>query len=356
MHPEYPCAHCITASAVATVLESEFGAGKVSTIAMTTSTAPGVTRRWEPALGLREGSRQRSRLGRHPLPELDRGGRAHGQGDWTSRPNRSHATRPLGRHWRPARKPDCPGPRAPASARGAFSRGAKPSIPRAHGPGGRRALNRTCWVLRKRGCSWPWRPRRWWRAPKGSGPPRGAAATPSASWPPRRSSPAADGLDRDRWARSCAACPAGALRWETLARRARRQTRIASPPTGAAACWRRGRRSRSSTSSRPRGSSTSPSPSRRRPGPTSRSFQLDGLEFSPDGRAALVFMTGTVRIAPGKLGTSDLGRRSVYRVALDREDWAPPPRPSLLVPPRSRRTSYTASPRGAVFAINKLTG
>ena len=47
MHPEYPCAHCITASAVATVLESEFGSGKVSTIAMTTSTAPGVTRRWE---------------------------------------------------------------------------------------------------------------------------------------------------------------------------------------------------------------------------------------------------------------------------------------------------------------------
>jgi len=47
MHPEYPCAHCITASAVATVLESEFGSGKLSTIAMTSSTAPGVTHRWE---------------------------------------------------------------------------------------------------------------------------------------------------------------------------------------------------------------------------------------------------------------------------------------------------------------------
>ena len=47
LHPEYPCAHCITASAVATVLESEFGAGKLSTIAMTSPTAPGVTRRWE---------------------------------------------------------------------------------------------------------------------------------------------------------------------------------------------------------------------------------------------------------------------------------------------------------------------
>ena len=47
LHPEYPCAHCITASAVATVLESEFGSGKLSTIAMTSPTAPGVTRRWE---------------------------------------------------------------------------------------------------------------------------------------------------------------------------------------------------------------------------------------------------------------------------------------------------------------------
>lgn len=47
MHPEYPCAHCITAAAVATVLESEFGAGRVSLIAMTSPTAPGVTHRWE---------------------------------------------------------------------------------------------------------------------------------------------------------------------------------------------------------------------------------------------------------------------------------------------------------------------
>ena len=47
MHPEYPCAHCITASAVATVLEAEFGSGGVSTIAMTSPTLPGVTRRWD---------------------------------------------------------------------------------------------------------------------------------------------------------------------------------------------------------------------------------------------------------------------------------------------------------------------
>jgi hypothetical protein len=47
MHPEYPCAHCITASAIASVLETEFGTGPVAAITMTSATAPGVTHRWE---------------------------------------------------------------------------------------------------------------------------------------------------------------------------------------------------------------------------------------------------------------------------------------------------------------------
>ena len=47
MHPEYPCAHCISAGAVAAVLESEFGMGRVGPIEMTSPTAPGVTRRWD---------------------------------------------------------------------------------------------------------------------------------------------------------------------------------------------------------------------------------------------------------------------------------------------------------------------
>lgn len=46
MHPEYPCAHCITASAIGTVLQSQFGDGEVSPITMTSATAPGVTHRW----------------------------------------------------------------------------------------------------------------------------------------------------------------------------------------------------------------------------------------------------------------------------------------------------------------------
>lgn len=46
MHPEYPCAHCITAAAVAEVLESQLGKGQVAPITMTSATAPGVTHRW----------------------------------------------------------------------------------------------------------------------------------------------------------------------------------------------------------------------------------------------------------------------------------------------------------------------
>lgn len=47
MHPEYPCAHCITSTAVGTVLQAEFGSGTVATITMTSPTAPGVTRGWD---------------------------------------------------------------------------------------------------------------------------------------------------------------------------------------------------------------------------------------------------------------------------------------------------------------------
>ncbi len=46
LHPEYPCAHCITSAAVATVLESEFGNGAIPVVTMSSPTAPGVTRKW----------------------------------------------------------------------------------------------------------------------------------------------------------------------------------------------------------------------------------------------------------------------------------------------------------------------
>src|ERR1043166_1953427 len=45
MHPEYPCAHCISANAAATVLKTFFG-DTIPPIELTSTTAPGVTRRF----------------------------------------------------------------------------------------------------------------------------------------------------------------------------------------------------------------------------------------------------------------------------------------------------------------------
>ncbi len=46
MHPEYPCAHCIESGAAAAVVEAVFGSADIPEVAMTSSTAPGVTHRW----------------------------------------------------------------------------------------------------------------------------------------------------------------------------------------------------------------------------------------------------------------------------------------------------------------------
>jgi hypothetical protein len=46
MHPEYPCAHCISSAAVATVIEGVLGSAEVPQVSMTSATAPGITHRW----------------------------------------------------------------------------------------------------------------------------------------------------------------------------------------------------------------------------------------------------------------------------------------------------------------------
>jgi hypothetical protein len=46
MHPEYPCGHCIIASAIATVIRAEVGHEPMPTLMSTSNTAPGVTREW----------------------------------------------------------------------------------------------------------------------------------------------------------------------------------------------------------------------------------------------------------------------------------------------------------------------
>jgi hypothetical protein len=46
MHPEYPCAHCITAASMCAVLETVLGTTEIPEISMTSPTAPGVTHRF----------------------------------------------------------------------------------------------------------------------------------------------------------------------------------------------------------------------------------------------------------------------------------------------------------------------
>jgi hypothetical protein len=46
MHPEYPCAHCITSSAVGAVLTNVLG-GQIPEFSLTSTALPGVTRKWK---------------------------------------------------------------------------------------------------------------------------------------------------------------------------------------------------------------------------------------------------------------------------------------------------------------------
>jgi hypothetical protein len=46
MHPEYPCAHCIQSGSVAGVVKAVLGTEDIPEIAITSPTAPGVTRHW----------------------------------------------------------------------------------------------------------------------------------------------------------------------------------------------------------------------------------------------------------------------------------------------------------------------
>ena len=46
MQPEYPCAHCMLAASIATVLRAEAGGKSAISLSTTSNTAPGVTRRW----------------------------------------------------------------------------------------------------------------------------------------------------------------------------------------------------------------------------------------------------------------------------------------------------------------------
>jgi len=46
LHPEYPCAHCVIASTIATVIRAEVGRGPLPTLMSISNSAPGVSRQW----------------------------------------------------------------------------------------------------------------------------------------------------------------------------------------------------------------------------------------------------------------------------------------------------------------------
>jgi hypothetical protein len=46
MHPEYPCAHCITAATVGAILQAEIGTAPLPRLSTTSATAPGMVRSW----------------------------------------------------------------------------------------------------------------------------------------------------------------------------------------------------------------------------------------------------------------------------------------------------------------------
>jgi hypothetical protein len=46
LHPEYPCAHCVIASTIATVIRAEVGREPLPILISTSNTAPGVNRQW----------------------------------------------------------------------------------------------------------------------------------------------------------------------------------------------------------------------------------------------------------------------------------------------------------------------
>jgi len=47
MHPEYPCAHCIVASAIGSALKFDLGSEPTPLLSTTSSTADGATRSWK---------------------------------------------------------------------------------------------------------------------------------------------------------------------------------------------------------------------------------------------------------------------------------------------------------------------
>ena len=62
LHPEYPCAHCIVSTAVATVIEAMIGGSDIPEVAITMPSAPGITHHYTNLNALHRRGRERSNL------------------------------------------------------------------------------------------------------------------------------------------------------------------------------------------------------------------------------------------------------------------------------------------------------
>ena len=88
MHPEYPCAHCITSSAAAAVLQSAFG-NDIPEVSMTSIDGTRRDATLEALAGLCRRGRDGAHLRRLPLPLLEHGRRRR----WAARLRSSRSTR-----------------------------------------------------------------------------------------------------------------------------------------------------------------------------------------------------------------------------------------------------------------------
>ena len=92
MHPEYPCAHCISSAAVSAVLQGVAG-DDIGEISMSSPTAPGVIRKWTRLQDYSEEVSVARIYAGIPLPLFDDSGQRYGEKNRRARGYNPNASR-----------------------------------------------------------------------------------------------------------------------------------------------------------------------------------------------------------------------------------------------------------------------
>ena len=79
IQPEYPCAHCMIASTIATIIRIDVGTEPLPTLSTISNTLPGVTRHWTRTEDVVQEVSECAHLGRRALPILGGGGNPDGR-------------------------------------------------------------------------------------------------------------------------------------------------------------------------------------------------------------------------------------------------------------------------------------